>query len=101
MKYVVFLLLVLSAPVGRADVATPVPAPSLEQRARDVLERWVQAQNRGDFAAYQALYAPGFSGVRRSGDKAVELDRAGWMRDRARMFKKKMRVRVDDLGVSQ
>jgi hypothetical protein len=102
MRWVAFLVLLWRASVVRADVAAPpTPTASVEQRARAVLDRWVQAQNRGDFAAYQALYAPGFSGIRRSGEKVVELDRSGWMRDRARMFKKKMRVRVDDLRITQ
>jgi hypothetical protein len=56
-----------------------------------------KAQNDGDCAAYQALYAPAFTGRRRSGERVVELDRAGWIRDRARMLKKKMRVLVDDV----
>jgi hypothetical protein len=101
MKYAAFVVLVSWASVARADLKPPPADTVVQQRARGVLERWLQAQNRGDFAAYQKLYAPGFSGVRRSGDKVVALDRAGWMSDRARMFKKKMRVRADDVRTSQ
>lgn len=60
--------------------------------AQALLSRWLMAQNSGDFAAYQALYAADFSGIRRSGAQRVELDRDGWMRDRERMFKKPMQV---------
>jgi hypothetical protein len=80
---------------ARADLACEADQP--ERAATKLLERWLKAQNEGNFAAYQALYAPGFTGRRRSGERVVELDRAGWMRDRARMFKKKMHVTADDV----
>jgi ketosteroid isomerase-like protein len=67
--------------------------------ARAVVERWVQAQNTGDFTAYGALYAQTFHGVRRSGKRMARFDRAGWLRDRARMFKKPIRVEVADVAV--
>ncbi len=82
---------------ARADQSAPPPSVSV---ADGLLARWLDAQNRGDFAAYQALYARDFTGVRRSGEKVVELDRAAWMRDRARMFKKPMRVAADDVRSS-
>jgi ketosteroid isomerase-like protein len=81
------LLLLLAVEAARAD-GTPPPAAE----ARALIDRWVAAQNAGDFAAYQALYAAGFTGVRRSGSRTVNLDRAGWMKDRERMFKKKIQV---------
>lgn len=85
------VLAALLAPAARAD--------ELDDEARALVDRWRDAQNRGDFAAYQALYAPRFTGVRRSGPREVRLDRAGWMKDRARMFGKPMKVEVESLLV--
>jgi hypothetical protein len=72
---------------------------ALPPEALAFVARWVATQNDGDFPAYSALYASTFRGVRRSGDRAVVLDRAGWLRDRQRMFKKKMQVTVDHVAV--
>ncbi len=70
-----------------------------EAQARALVERWLAAQNEGDFAAYQQLYAAGFVGVRRSGTRVATLDRAGWLKERARMFKKRMTVEAADTRV--
>lgn len=79
-----------------ANVAVALVLLAGRARAAETPEafvaRWLEAQNRGDFAAYEALYAEGFSGVRSSGRRAVALDRAAWMKDRARMFRKPMVV---------
>ena len=37
--------------------------------------------------------------MRRSGPRTVRFDRAGWMRDRARMFGKAMTVGIADVSV--
>jgi hypothetical protein len=87
------LLVLLAGGATRADVAVRDD----DSRLRDFVERWTGAQNRGDLAAYQALYARSFEGVRRSGPRMVRFDRAGWMRDRARMFRKKMEVAAESL----
>ncbi len=71
-----------------------------ESKARGILLRWLAAQNAGDFAAYRALYATGFRGVRRSGTRVVRLDRNGWLSDRARMFKKPQRVSAAGLTLT-
>ena len=72
-------------------------APDAEPRA--LLDAWLAAQNGGDFEAYQKLYAASFAGVRRSGKKAVNLDRAGWIADRERMFKSKMEVSAEAVEI--
>lgn len=82
-------------------VAAPKPAQSERAKrtlAREDLQRlldsWLAAQNSGEFAAYEALYAPGMRGVKRVGERETRMDRAQWMTDRARMFRKKMEVEV-------
>jgi ketosteroid isomerase-like protein len=71
-----------------------------EAAARALVDAWLAAQNGDDFDAYAALYAIDFRGVRRSGKKAVELDHAGWLADRRRMFAKPMQVEVADLELA-
>jgi len=66
--------------------------PAHAEEAEAFLGRWLDAQNKGDFAAYQALYAESFRGVRTSGSSSVAMDRTKWMEDRARMFRKPMVV---------
>jgi len=94
------------APTGPAPTPAPaetaahrMPEPVKTDDARAVLDRWVAAQNDGQFDAYAALYAPRFEGVRRSGPRVVHLDRARWMKEREAMFMKKMEVKVSDVSV--
>jgi hypothetical protein len=90
-----FVLLALVCANARADEALPV-----SPEAHALVDGWVAAQNRGDFAAYERLYAPEFSGVRRSGARTATFDRAGWMKDRKRMFQKPMTVEIADLRLA-
>src|SRR6476646_8105289 len=75
-------------------------AGDLAPEARTLVDAWLAAQNKGDFAAYEKLYAKKLTGVRRSGSRTVQLDRAGWMRDRQRMFQKPMKVSASELKVA-
>jgi hypothetical protein len=84
-------LALLVAAGARGDTTTD------PQEAHQLVARWLDAQNRGDLAAYQALYAERFAGVRRSGPRTVRLDRAGWMKDRVRMFRKPMLVAAEGI----
>lgn len=83
-------------------VAVSLAASSVRAGALDphaLVDRWLDAQNRGDFEGYTRLYAAGFVGVRRSGARATRLDRAGWIKDRERMFRSKMTVIATDRKV--
>jgi ketosteroid isomerase-like protein len=71
-----------------------------EAAVRALVARWLAAQNKGDFAAYRALYAVSFHGVRRSGGRTAIFDYDGWLHDRERMFKKPMKVAATDLQVT-
>lgn len=107
--WLILLLFLTGACKRSAPAPTPAaPTPPAEVRAepalseaevRALLDRWLAAQNQGRFDQYQALYASRFYGVRRSGSRTVRLDRAGWMRDRERMFSKPMQVEVAELTV--
>lgn len=92
-----------SAPVAAAPApsspAGPDAAAIPEAEVKALVEAWLGAQNRGDLAAYLALYAERFEGVRRSGDRVARMDRRGWTADRTRMFAKKMVVEADGLQI--
>lgn len=80
-------------------VLAPAFATDPKLDAKALLDAWIGAQNAGNFDAYQSLYAPSFSGVRRSGSRTASFDRAGWMQDRQRMFRKKMTVSAKNVRV--
>jgi hypothetical protein len=82
-----------------AAAAQHPPSAKTQAEARAVVDKWLAAQNQGDFAAYQSLYAQRFGGIRRSGPRTVRMNRERWMSDRARMFKKKMVVSIDKLAM--
>jgi len=91
---------VLSSVFAFAAAASAVAAPAPEVRAKDLVRRWVEAQNKSDFAAYSALYAPSFHGMRQSQGLRAVVDRDAWLRDHERLFKKKMEVKVDSIVVT-
>ena len=98
---VAFLVALALAPApAAAPRADTSPATPDEATVRALVARWLDVQNKGDFAAYRALYAPSFHGLRRSGGHTVVLDYEGWLRDRERMFKKKMKVSATDIRVT-
>jgi ketosteroid isomerase-like protein len=80
-------------------VTAAADAPD-EAAVRALIGRWLEAQNKGDFAAYRALYTPSFHGIRRSLGRTVVLDYQGWLRDRGRMFKKPMKVAATNVDIA-
>lgn len=107
----------VEAPAVQVEVASPITAPEeseakglgealsppstiREDEARGLLQRWLAAQNEGDFDAYAALYATPMRGVRRSGERVRRFDREGWLEDRRRMFGASMRVAATDVRMN-
>jgi hypothetical protein len=86
-------------PAATPPAAAP-PAAITRERAQALLDQWLAAQNRGDFAAYQALYADRFEGVKRVGERVRRFARAGWMADRKRMFAKPMEVEAREAAIA-
>jgi ketosteroid isomerase-like protein len=88
-------------PIKTPTPPTPVPTapPIAAAEVSQLVDAWLAAQNSGDLAAYLALYAEPFEGVKRSGERVLHLDRAGWVADRTKMFAKKMTVSVADLAI--
>ena len=75
------------------------PSESDREEAEALLATWLAAQSGGDFAGYQKLYGDRFTGVRRSGKQVRRFDRAGWMKDRGRMFERPMAVTAEAVHV--
>lgn len=83
------------APEAKGE-AEPAPAlePISEQEVSDQFQAWLAAQNKGDFEAYAGCYAARMKGIKRSGPRTRNYNRAGWLKDRKRMFKKPMKVQA-------
>jgi hypothetical protein len=75
-------------PLG-SDLEKPGPPEAME-----LVKRWLDAQNRGKLADYQACYAKTLTGIRRSGQQTKEMDCAAWMADRQAMFARPMQVEL-------
>jgi hypothetical protein len=87
---------------GRLRIPPEAERAEAERDTRATIERWVDAQNQGDFAAYAALYDQGhFRGLKRTkGGKATRSDWPGWRADREKMFDKgRMTVAVEELAI--
>lgn len=94
----------LPAPATAAAAPAAAPAapaaPALtEAEVRGLLEQWLQAQNSGDAAAYQKLYAERMTGIKRVGPKVRQYDRKRWMADRVPRFAKKQEVTATDVQI--
>ena len=74
--------------------------PEVRVAVDKLLAAWLAAQNAGDFAAYQGLYAEKMEGVKRVGPRTWRFDRKGWLADRERMFKRPMTVAARDVQIS-
>ncbi len=92
-------------PGGAAPAPEPPAAPGLvdagapDAAVKAFVQRWLDAQNGGDFDAYAALFAERFTGIKRAGERTRTFDRDRWLKDRRRMFKKQMKVDAADIRV--
>jgi ketosteroid isomerase-like protein len=88
------------APADRPEVPAEPDAPPLaKEKVRATVVAWQEAQNQGDFEAYSASYATRLTGIKRVGSKTRGYNRESWLEDRARMFRKKMKVEVEDIEI--
>ena len=89
----------LAQTANQNDAGTDANPLIDESRLRSALQRWADVQNAGDFEAYQTLYANGFRGIKRVGNRKAELNHQSWIQDRARMFRRPVHVKIDDVRI--
>lgn len=63
-----------------------------EEAVSSFMVNWFQAQNKGTFKKYAAMYSANFIGIRRSGTKVQTFDHDSWLKDRKRTFSKPLIV---------
>lgn len=63
-----------------------------ETDVKAFLVSWLTAQNTGSYSNYAAMYSDSFTGIRRTGSNTYNFNRDSWLKDRKKMFKKKMVV---------
>jgi len=87
------------APEAQVEIAARAePKPVIDDtEARALLTRWLDAQNKGDFATYEKLYATRAYGEKRAGPRLYKFDRKGWLKDRQRMFARPMSVGAENV----
>jgi hypothetical protein len=83
-----------------ADAATAPNPAAPKAPATAVLDDWLGAQNRGDFAAYQSLYAEDFEASLHVAKRARAIKRSPWMAEQKRKFRKPMTVSISSSQVS-
>ncbi|MDX2052804.1 MAG: nuclear transport factor 2 family protein [Polyangiaceae bacterium] len=70
-----------------------------EQMVLTFTTQWINAQNRGDFEAYQQFYGDPFVGIKRAKSKERRFDRKGWLVDRRQLFQQNPHVTASDVHV--
>jgi ketosteroid isomerase-like protein len=90
-----------SAPSAAASSSEAVKKSALPVAdVKALVQRWAAAQSGNDFAAYEVLYAPRFTGVKRAGTYTKQFGRKEWMTDRKTMIAPGLVVEANDLQIS-
>lgn len=71
-----------------------------EQEVLTFLKEWLSAQNSGSYSNYATMYSNSFTGIKRSGSSMSKLNHDAWLKDRKKMFNKKMVVEANNLEVN-
>ncbi len=69
----------------------------LAERVPETIDAWVEAQVKGDAAAYAKLYHRDFTGLEGAPPALVRVSRAGWLERSRRALGKHERVRVEKI----
>lgn len=84
------------------EVKDIVKNPLREKENIELLfNKWLDAQNEGDFEKYSSVYADIFSGIKMSSSRKRHFKKDGWLEDRKRMFKNPMKVDAQELSIIQ
>lgn len=99
-SWCVWLLLACSPEPQKPPPAPPPiekkPVESDDALVRKLVDRWVEAQNQGDFKTYSELYARRFRGERFAGDKLRTYERVSWLDERRQMMRAPTKLAVKD-----
>jgi hypothetical protein len=79
---------------GEVEAATVTTA-----KAEKLIKAWLWTQNASRFDNYGWLYGAVFHGVERGVAGAGSFDRTGWLRKRQPLFKRRTRVRIEDMKI--
>jgi hypothetical protein len=66
-----------------------------EEKVKEFLSRWENAQDNKDYAVYENCYSVDFTGIKRVGNKTVKLNFADWIKDRRKMMSEADNLDVD------
>jgi ketosteroid isomerase-like protein len=88
-----------SAPASGPSASTSGQGIAAVGEVKDFIVQWQNAQNGGNLAAYEVLYASKFTGIKRAGPRTTRFDRGRWLQDRKSMFNGPFSVQLDALQV--
>lgn len=91
-----------STPTPNKGQANDTPTLT-DQGVRNLISRWVTAQNSKNITAYQSCYGASFEGIKRTASgRSSSYDRNGWMSDRWRMIRaaEGLNVEVKNMNVN-
>lgn len=72
-----------------------------KEAVQELINRWEKAQDTRSFDDYKACYATAFSGIKRTKTGSEnEMNYAEWLKDREKMAKNIIDVRVENLNIS-
>jgi hypothetical protein len=75
--------------------------PITRQEAEDLVTKWENAQMNGNWNDYKSLYAPQFTGIKRtSSGKVSQMNQKQWLNDRQKMWKNILGVSVAKLNIT-
>lgn len=72
--------------------ASSFAADISETDVKAFIDNWLSAQNTGSYSSYTTMYSNSFIGIKRSGQSTSNLNHDAWLKDRKKMFNKKMVV---------
>lgn len=76
--------------------ASSFAADISETDVKAFLDNWLSVQNTGSYSSYATMYSNSFIGIKRSGQVTSNLNHDAWLKDRKKMFNKKMVVEANN-----